>query len=654
MRKQLDLALAAYRAGRAVVRTWLAKSGPACFQPWTPSPGPSPRTGSGKTGTGAEEGERNGMWGFRFAAPCRVEKFGSETTLAPACFGAKPGTQRLGVRFLTVVCLTILQTLVVGALSAQQATAPPAPVAQPTHPAQQVARGRVFHDKDGDLRMTATDAPLAGIRVSNGSQIVLTGAGGEYELPITDDGAVFVIKPRGFMNPVNEDKLPRFFYLHKPNGSPKLTYSGVAPTGPLPQSIDFPLLEQPEPETFEVILLGDPQPRDTTEVDYIAHDVVRGLIGSGAAFGVTLGDIVFDDLSVFKPLNQTIGLIGVPWYNVIGNHDVNTDVTIRHLINETFESHYGPSYYSFDYGQVHFVVVDNIGWRENPETPGQFRAVGEIGPDQLAFIRNDLALIPPDQFVVLMMHIPLTSTLDTLELFRLIESRPLCISIAAHTHNHTHHFFDQAAGWNGAQPHHHIVNVTVSGNWWSGKRDERGIPHTTMSDGGPNGYSLLHFDGDQYRLDFMATGSEAGQQMRINLPSTVTADKTSSLTFQVNVFNGSARSTVEYRIDGAEPWLPADQVQAIDPHYQELYDDDQRLGLAYGGNRMGKPALSSHLWQATLPAALAEGVHLVEVRTRDMHGREYFGQRSLRVMSAAPEPAPAAPEPAAGTPGDSR
>ena len=43
----------------------------------------------------------------------------------------------------------------------------------------------------------------------------------------------------------------------------------------------------------------------------------------------------------------------------------------------------------------YFIVVDNIGWRENPDSPGNYRAVGEIGAEQLAFIRNDLALIPP-------------------------------------------------------------------------------------------------------------------------------------------------------------------------------------------------------------------------------------------------------------------
>ena len=47
-----------------------------------------------------------------------------------------------------------------------------------------------------------------------------TGKGGRYELPIDDDDIIFVIKPRGYMTPVDALNLPRFYYIHKPAGSP--------------------------------------------------------------------------------------------------------------------------------------------------------------------------------------------------------------------------------------------------------------------------------------------------------------------------------------------------------------------------------------------------------------------------------------------------
>ena len=36
-------------------------------------------------------------------------------------------------------------------------------------------------------------------------------------------------------------------------------------------------------------------------------------------------------------------------------------------------------------------------------------------------------------------------------------------------------------------------------------KDERGIPHTTMRDGAPNGYSIITFDGAKATFDFKAS-----------------------------------------------------------------------------------------------------------------------------------------------------
>src|SRR5690606_7210489 len=130
--------------------------------------------------------------------------------------------------------------------------------------------------------------------------------------------------------------------------------------------------------------------------------------------------------------------------------------------DETFERVFGPSYYSFDYGPVHFLVLDDIEWLvEDSNGRGRYR--GGLGEKQMEFIRNDLAGIPHDQLVVLMMHIPLVDVHDRHELYRLIEQRPFCLSIAGHTHHHEHRFITHADGWRGPEPHHHIINVTVCG-----------------------------------------------------------------------------------------------------------------------------------------------------------------------------------------------
>ena len=136
---------------------------------------------------------------------------------------------------------------------------------------------------------------------------------------------------------MNKDNIPQFYYIHKPNGSsPSLKYKGVEPTGPLPESIDFALIENKEPNTFKAIFFGDPQPRSIEQINYIAHDIIPELIGTEAKFGVTLGDIMFDDLDLFKESNANLALIGIPWYNVVGNHDINFDSKDDAGSDETF------------------------------------------------------------------------------------------------------------------------------------------------------------------------------------------------------------------------------------------------------------------------------------------------------------------------------
>ena len=113
-----------------------------------------------------------------------------------------------------------------------------------------VATGVVYLDANANQRFDAGDKPLADVRVSNGRDVVRTSAEGKYELTVDDDDILFVVKPKGYRTLLSEDNLPRFYYIHKPAGSPNLKFKGVAPTGELPASVDFPLYEQNEPEQF--------------------------------------------------------------------------------------------------------------------------------------------------------------------------------------------------------------------------------------------------------------------------------------------------------------------------------------------------------------------------------------------------------------------
>ncbi|WP_233579000.1 calcineurin-like phosphoesterase C-terminal domain-containing protein [Tautonia sociabilis] len=493
------------------------------------------------------------------------------------------------------------------------------------------ATGVVFHDRDRDGSRGDDEEGIAGVRVSNGREIATTDAEGRYELPIDDDTILFVIKPRGWMTPVNEDHLPRFFYIHKPAGSPESRFPGVAPTGPLPESIDFPLHPQAEPDVFRALFFGDTQPRDLKEVEYIAHDVIEPILreGTDASFGVTLGDIVFDDLSVMDPLNKAIALIGIPWYNVIGNHDMNYDADDDDHSDETFERIYGPSYYAFDHGPVHFLVLDDVSWFV-PEGEDRGRYIGGLGARQMEFIRNDLAMIPEDQLVVLMMHIPLLEVEDRQELYRLIEQRPFALSVSAHTHFLEHVFIGEEDGFRGAQPHHHVVNVTVCGSWWSGTPDEQGIPHTTMRDGAPNGYSVFTFDGHDYDIEFRAARRPADHQMTIFAPEEVASSDAGDTEVLVNVFNGSEKSTVEMAFGDSESWTLLEHVAVPDPYYAKMKELEAGANPP-PGRKLPGIIDSPHIWRGLLPADPEPGTHVIRVRTTDQFGKTYFDQRIIRV-----------------------
>ena len=58
------------------------------------------------------------------------------------------------------------------------------------------------------------------------------------------------------------------------------------------------------------------------------------------------GNPVGDDLDLHRPYINAVKPIGVPWYNVIGNHDGNYDVDTDTLTDETFEKNFGPANYS--------------------------------------------------------------------------------------------------------------------------------------------------------------------------------------------------------------------------------------------------------------------------------------------------------------------
>lgn len=480
---------------------------------------------------------------------------------------------------------------------------------------------------------------MGGVCVSNGEQVVQTDADGRWSLPIAPESAVFVIKPAGFQLPVNAMQIPRHYYLYNPQGSPELDAPGIPPTGPLPVSVDFPLHEHPEDAPFKGLFFGDTQARGLREVNFISHDAVEECIGTDAIFGVSLGDIVADDPALFREIGESIAQIGIPWYNVMGNHDNNRKATEHRYSDDTFERYFGPSTYAFEYGQAVFIPLNNIYF-----PPGENGYKPSFTDQQIAFVRNYLAFVPKDKLVVLMMHVPIVRCGKRDEMLALLADRPNTLTIAAHVHEQIHLFMDDTMGWKGPEPHHLFIAATVSGSWWCGSFDERGIPHATMNDGAPNGYSIITFDGNQYAIEFKAASRPADYQMNIYLADDVSA--TGEAEVLVNVFGGSERSTVTMQVGADGDCVPLEYTITIDPEclrmheqspYLDIESEGKKLDSVFGW-KMDYPSKSRHMWKGTLPAGIPAGTHTLTVRTTDMFGHTYEGKRIFRVRDEGDMP----------------
>jgi len=492
--------------------------------------------------------------------------------------------------------------------------------------------GIVFHDRTNNgSYVQGEDIPLEGIAVSNGRDIVITGDDGTYSLKLKDNQSVFIIKPRNWMVPVDESQMPRFYYIHSTKGATGSDYPGLAPTGNISGKVNFPLYPADEPDSFDVVVFGDTQPRNEQEIYYLAHDALAELAGVEAAFGVTLGDIVFDDLNLFDQLTGSIATVGIPWRYVLGNHDIDFTADNNTDVRGAWYRTFGPSYYSFSHGPAHFIVLDNVRWIV--EEDRRYYRTG-LGEDQMEFLRNELERVDPDQLVVFLVHIPWTGSTawqyedEQKALYQLLAGHPNSVSLVAHTHRHYHHMIGSDEGFPGDEPHHMVSVGTVCGAWWTGAPDEYGIPHAMMSDGTPTSYNFLHIDGNEWKMSWRASRRPAEFQMHIVAPDAVLASQSSSLTIKANIFNALPDAKVKVRIGEGE-WVDMKRTPEHDHLRLAVADREKQLGDTPWRN-LGGAQVSQHIWTGEPVVPSEAGVYPIEIKGVDRWW-EYEGRRLLHV-----------------------
>jgi 3',5'-cyclic AMP phosphodiesterase CpdA len=537
-----------------------------------------------------------------------------------------------------------------------------------------VVKGTVYWDKNADGKYDRGEPGIANVCVSNGREVVATDRYGRYQLSAYGEMTVFVTKPADFDYPLNQNNIPQFSYVHQPHGSPAALqqYPGIQPTGDLPEAVNFPLLKANPAPNFTAVITGDMQVYNDLEIGYLRDTLVKEISGGDAAFVLALGDNVGDDLSLYPRLLKVMRGCNRPVYLVPGNHDMNYDSPDDAHSLDTFKREFGPSYYSFNYGKVHFVVLDTINYPSSIFSSGSKKTYhGEIDATQMEWLRNDLAYVPFDHLIVLNMHIPLVSFSDRASnqhqvqnrsrLYSLLTGRKV-LALAGHTHT-TENFLpgELEEGWGQPLPLHEMILGAACGSWWTGDFDEAGIPQSYEKCGAPRGYFNFAFSGNQYNPQFKATGKSGGRQMNLSLMTKsfrvwsgkleawtdesaashnaappvslndlpdqgiVKASELGETALIANVWNGRSDQQVWCRFDRGEAVKAVRTRDVGDPYAmrQQLCVLRYAIGMKIYNSQYG-PAdpqplsgllatASTHLWSCPLPSGLQPGVHSVRV-----------------------------------------
>jgi 3',5'-cyclic AMP phosphodiesterase CpdA len=247
--------------------------------------------------------------------------------------------------------------------------------------------GVVFDDANADGRREPGERGLPGIEVSDGIEVVDTGADGGYRLAARGRN-VFVVTP----------------------GDRRATPAWYRPTS---ETIDFALAPSPAAREWRFAHLSD------THVQASNVERMRRALSLAqsrrAEFAVVTGDLNKDALRVDEATARArmelyaaeAAKAPLPVRSAPGNHDIFgierhlslVPSTNPHYGKVLYEEILGPRYYAFERGPIHFVVLDTLGIDD-------LWYYGLLEEDELAWLRKDLARLPPGSIVVTAGHVP--------------------------------------------------------------------------------------------------------------------------------------------------------------------------------------------------------------------------------------------------------
>jgi hypothetical protein len=438
-------------------------------------------------------------------------------------------------------------------------------------------------------------AGIGRVAVSDGRTVAVTAADGTYTL-ISDSRRphVFVSLPSSAEIPVS------------PRGSAAMYQPIIADANGEASAVFELTRATANDNKHGFLVLADPQTLDMEDIGTLNATTVPDVRATAKAmsgtrlFGVGCGDLMFDNLSLFPEYESAVHHMGIPFFQVLGNHDADR-VRTDELSAATFHRTFGPANYSFNRGDVHYVVLDDVFWIDDGY-------IGYLSQEQLDWLRADLQVIEKGRRVVVFVHIPVYCTqhirsgarrpeksmvvTNRQALYDVLEPYRAHI-IAGHMHE-TEHLIEGKVTM-------HVAGA-VCGAWWSGP---------ICADGTPNGYGVYEVDGEEITWRYKSTGEALDMQIRAYDRGT---DAVALSEIIANVWDWDPSWSVMWYEDGMRKGK-MEQRRGFDPLAVQLYRGPELPRK----HPWADPWATDHLFRAVIALAAKE----VLVEATDGFGRVY-------------------------------
>lgn len=438
---------------------------------------------------------------------------------------------------------------------------------------------------------------IANVAVTDGYNIVLTDTSGKYTLNTNAIAEfVYISVPRGYEIP-QEKGIAQFF---KPLNKAASKFTA-----------DFELQTLAQDDTkHNFIVWADPQIIDKQDAEQLVNKTAPDVKSLLATYdknilfhGIGCGDLVWDKFELYDDYKKAVALAGIPFYQVIGNHDMDLTARTDDGSGQTFKSLFGPTYYSYNRGEVHYVVLDDVFFIGTAK-----KYIGYLTETQLQWLEQDLQHVKPGSTVVVAVHIPVNSgekrrmnlkeesiggvVSNRKELYRLLKPFKAHI-LSGHTH-----ICEKVIEGNVMEH----VHGAVCGAWWTGP---------ICSDGTPNGYGVYEVNGSEIQWYYKSVGHMRDHQLRVYKTGAV-AEKPNE--FVANVWNWDPEWKVEWYEDGVKKGEMR-QEMGLDPLSVQLHLGPQLPAK----HKWVDPTVTDHLFFAK-PSANARQI---KVEATDRFGNVY-------------------------------